>query len=203
MRIITLYADEVYKSYAEKLIASGKTFGLEIIPNEFKLDDWKDISKSKVELLTKDYKKHGGPLLYLDSDCEIVASIENLLPKLLKHDLAIRHRYLADRYNAGVIGLGIDHKKVVPFLERWLEYSNANAKNYPTLEQKCLEHIVDTFRPRLKIYDLPYKYNFLPGDPSEYDKEDAIILHHKMSRISDKVREWRKGFYKSGIKKRK
>jgi hypothetical protein len=203
LRIITLYCDDIYKAYAERLINSGKNFNLEIHPTEFKLKDWKDISSSKVELLTKTYQKFGGPILYLDSDCEIVASIDALIPKITKHDLTIRHRYLTDRYNAGVIGLGNDRKTVLPFLEKWLSYSKSNAKNFPTLEQKCLEHVVDSFRPRLKIYDLPFAYNFLPGDPAEYLKEDAIILHHKMSRSSDKVREWRQGFFRSGKPKPK
>ncbi len=201
MRIITLYCDDTYKGYAENLIASGKKFGYEIYPTAFKLKDWKDISTSKVSLLTGTYRKFGGPLLYLDSDCEIVQSIDNLIPKIEAHDLTIRHRYLVDRYNAGVIGLGNDRKTVLPFLERWLEYSKTNAKNFPTLEQKCLEHVVDRNKPRLKIYDLPFAYNFLPGDPAEYLKEDAVILHHKMSRKSDKVREWRHKFYRSGAKK--
>jgi hypothetical protein len=194
MRIVTLFSDKIYQQHAENLAKSAKKFGEEVHLNYFKLNSWPDISTAKVRLLLMEYRKHGGPLLYLDADCELIKPLGGFHQKIENHDLSIRCRYLIDRYNAGVIGLGTNRQVVIPFLERFLALCNSNAKNHPTLEQKVLETVVDTNKPRLKIYDIPYKYNFVPGDDAEYDPECAIIMHHKMSRTNSKIIAWRKTF---------
>lgn len=195
--IITYYNNDEYKQLAENLVESGKKFGHHIIAKELK--NWKHWAKSvreKPKLIHKQYIKFGPPFLYLDADCEIIKPIDELIQLIKNNDICIRERNLGDQFQAGVMGFGNRNQELmISFLSEWTHLTGKMYGSTQTIDQKPFADLLrsDKYK-KLKVCKIPPKFNFLPADSLEYDKNKAVILHHKFSKNYGLARAWRNEF---------
>lgn len=195
--IITFYNNDEYRQLAEKLVESGKKFGHHVIAKELK--NWKHWAKSvreKPKLIHKQYIKFGPPFLYLDADCEIIKPIDELTQLIKNNDICIRERNLGDQFQAGVMGFGNRNQELmISFLSEWTHLTGKMYGSTQTIDQKPFADLLrsDKYK-KLKVCKIPPKFNFLPADSLEYDKNKAVILHHKFSKNYGLARAWRNEF---------
>lgn len=193
LNIVTFFAGEKYKTLAENLIVSGKNFGYHV--HAFHMNNphnWGKAVCEKPRLIYKYYTKLGPPLLYIDADCLIMKPLFDLADIIRSNPLTIRERNLECRFNAGIMGFGT-HYLMAPLLKRWYMLTKERLGASHTVDQKPLEIMlsVEPYKSKIKVFDLPIKYNFLPADVLEHNKDDAVILHLKESKDNALARKWR------------
>lgn len=192
INIITFYSNDEYKVLAEKLQESGKKFGHYVDIIQVKNEkQWGSAVCRKPLLINERYCKFGSPLLYLDADCEIVAPLDKLIYLINENDLCIRERNLKDKYNLGVMGFGTNEKKLRPLLLEWHRITHKTFGMTQTVDQKPLQSLLGGAHKKIKVHKLAPYYNFLPDDILSYNKDKAVILHHKESKTNLLARAWR------------
>jgi SAM-dependent methyltransferase len=190
--IITFYSNDEYKVLAERLAESGKKFGHYV--NIIKIKDekqWGSAVCKKPLLINERYCKFGSPLLYLDADCEIIKPLDKLIQLIKENDICIRERNLKDRFNLGVMGFGTNESKLKPLLLEWHRLTHKSFGIHQTVDQKPLASLLAGAHKKVKVHKLHPYYNFLPADHLDYNKDKAVILHHKESKTNDLARAWR------------
>lgn len=200
INIITFYSDKNYKQLAINLKHSGKKFGYHIYStpvNNFR--NWAKAVSEKPRLIHKYYNKFGSPLLYLDADCEIIKPLHELVSLIKANDLCVRERNLSDRYNLGVMGFGCNGKRLRPFLHDWASLTKLSMGASQTVDQKPFSHILHEKHTHLKVHNIGPYYNFLPADHLQFNKEEAVILHHKESKTNPLAKAWREQYFRKDV----
>ena len=195
MNIISYYTDERYQHlYESRLKRSVEGLGY-TIHGAYKPQfySWPAAIKFKPTYVLQMYQKLGGPLLYLDADCELKKDLDELKEWLETHDLMLRKRDLEDKYNCGVMAFGSNADKILPLLTTWNKITSKQAYDSITIDQKPLEQALEQHK-EIVIGELSYNYNFLLSDREVHDRKLATILHHKESKQNDKAKVWRKKF---------
>ena len=193
MRIISFYTDKDYEKCIQKLKKSADKFGYEINVGYFpNADTWQIAIQKKVEFILQQYEFGNGILLYLDADTTILSKLETLKEFICEHDISVRKRDLDDKYNCGVMGFGLNRKKIIPFLQEWNNITQRKGLKYQTVDQRPFEQALQKYK-KIKVGNLPAIYNFLNSDMlHNYTMTDAIIHHYKFSKNGEKARKWRK-----------
>lgn len=158
------------------------------------LGNWQKNTHYKASFIKKMLLKHKEPIVFLDAD----ATIEDY-PMLLmvgdlycNYDIAYHNLdwYLFWRKQSGQKKREVlsgtlylrYNKKVLEFLDAWIEENNKNT----TWEQRNMQWVLRSWKKKLEIYNLPPEYCciILPNGqiPYYYLKEKPIILHHQVSR---------------------
>lgn len=156
---------------------------------------WQANTHFKAKFIKKMLLKHKQAIIFLDAD----ATIEKY-PKLFNilnreySEIDIGLHYL-DWYKfwrrvngqkkkealSGTLYLNYN-KKVLQFLDEWIEENNRNF----AWEQKNMQWILRTWKKKLKIYNLPPEYCciilFNGNLPKHYLTEKPVIVHHQVSR---------------------
>jgi len=155
------------------------------------LGSWQENTHYKAKFIKEMLLKHKQSVVFLDAD----ATIEQnpiLFTKLADCDIALHFLdwFLLWRKQkgnpkrealSGTLYLNYN-KKTLRFLDLWIEENNKNT----TWEQRNMQHILETQKKELKIYELPAEYCAIilhNGEiPYYYLKEKPVILHHQVSR---------------------
>lgn len=191
MQIISFYTDMRYREVYERLAASCRKFDYPLEGHyEPKANTWPLAIRFKPTFISRMYQKFGGPLLYLDADCEIVNKLDHLDSLLEVHNILVRHRNLHDKFNCGVMGFGKNIELIMPMIKTWRKLTQKNYGNSITVDQKSFDEALE--QHKIVASQLPYQYNYLPHDELDFSLETACILHHKESRINNKAIFWRR-----------
>jgi len=203
MNIISFYTDQRYKTLCKTLKASTDRFG-HILHSKFanNCKTWPEAIKFKPLYILSMYQKLGGPLLYLDADCELKKQITYIEQLGTTFDVCLRRRDLHDTYNCGVMYFGPNKDKIIPLLRTWIEYLNDDPYSTITVDQKPFEKALQKHSDIL-IGNLTYEYNYLPADVLSHDPNSAVIKHYKESKINEKADDWRIAFFKKYPKEKK
>lgn len=191
MNVVSFYTDERYKEIYLRLLGSCCKYNHKLFSPGEAVDKatWQEAIQYKPRLISQTYQTFGGPLLYLDADCEIVGDISYLDTIAQTYDVAVRARNLKDKYNCGVMLLGTNKEKILPFLKTWRKLTDRDALKTSTVDQKPFENAL-RLHSGIKVFNLSHEYNFLPADKLTWDIKSAKILHHKESKTNPKARAW-------------
>jgi len=191
VNIVSFYTDDRYKEIYLRLRASCLRFGHELHGQYFpELETWEKAVAYKPVYILDMYNKLGGPLIWLDADCEIRQQIVAFQAQP-QCDLALRKRNLEDKYNNGVMYFGSFKEKLIPLLATWQTLTIGRGIRSRTVDQKPLEQALQKHK-NIKVWQLDHTYNFLLVDKLTYPVETAVIVHHKESRTNVKARIWQK-----------
>ena len=165
-------------------------YDIEIIND---MGSWQKNTHYKAEFCKKMLLKHKQSIVFLDAD----ATIENypmLFNFLNTFDYDIALHYL-DWYKfwrkkegqnkrealSGTLYLNYN-KKVLEFLDEWIELNKVSTK----WEQQNMQEILEKWKDKLQIYNLPAEYCtiilFNGKLPEHYLTEKPVIIHHQVSR---------------------
>lgn len=160
---------------------------------------WQINTSMKANIIQDMLLKHKQPIIFLDAD----ATIEQppILFDTLECDIALH--YLDYNYFwKGLIGLPERHAlsgtlyinyndSVISFVNSWLEEN----KKFPMLlEQQNMQNVLNRFKDRLNIFNLPIEYAAI----IKYDNKipsyikDLVIVHHQASREYKKRKYYEK-----------
>lgn len=156
---------------------------------------WQKNTHIKAEFIKEMLLKHKTGVVFLDAD----ATVERfpILFYQIEHKYDISFHYLDFNFYwkgksslkrealSGTLYLNYN-KKVLKFLDEWIEMNKTNTQ----WEQKNMQAVLKKWDTKLKIYPLPLEYVAIVkgGDKVPYFIKNPFIIHHQASR---KYRNWK------------
>jgi hypothetical protein len=124
------------------------------------------------------------PIVWIDSDAEIM-SYPTLFDTLRRsYDIAVYHRNRPSRENELLSGTVYFNYTLesMNVINRWIDVTK---RKYNVWDQKNLQMAIETYDGNLKVFELPCSYVRIFDAKDQ--NEDPIILHHQASRTLKKV----------------
>jgi len=167
LKILTFYTNDYYKSLADGLKASAKSFGLECVTIEQPdLGEWWKNCNQKCEVILDALKTYGDePIVWNDADCRYIQK-PTLFDELSAYDMAAVFMNGNHHPFGGTIWL--NGQKALPYVKAWAE----NVRRFPYHEDDSINFrtALRRIRPR-NIYHLPPSYCW-----REYDMKSALPM---------------------------
>ncbi len=154
------------------------------------LGSWQKNTHYKAKFIKKMLLKHKCSVIFIDADAtiekypELFQGLENYDIAYHELDWTLQWKGISGTKKhilSGTLYLNYN-KKVLTFLDKWIEENNKNTQ----WEQRNMQEVLKREKIKLKVFPLPYEYIVIPRQngelPPNIKKEDIVIYHHQKSR---------------------
>lgn len=178
----TPYAEE-----ARRLTASAARFGYAVraidIPDQ---GNWWQNAGAKMGRVLGEFRRHEGPLLFLDADCRVLRPLDEMLRLLDDADMAMTLR--ADHCFTAMVNSGVVLMRkspgVLAVLEHWATAGIRFARCHRFADQGALLEGIVLNQHRVRCRALAEKYHSMVPLGGDAPAVDCVIAHLKASRVA-------------------